>query len=96
MDMSVSTENQKKVKPEIPSLKSLERDFGQKFAYPASTKTSLPGSGMHGVIRWGAGSVCQTTDCSEVPATRLSAGMFFAYSVSESLFVCEDSLATSF
>ncbi|MFZ9184984.1 MAG: phosphomethylpyrimidine synthase ThiC [Polynucleobacter sp.] len=42
--MSVSTENQKKVKPEIPSLKSLERDFGQKFAYPASTKTYLQGS----------------------------------------------------
>ena len=39
--MSVSTENQKKAKPEIPSLKSLERDFGQKFAYPASTKTYL-------------------------------------------------------
>ncbi|NBP93711.1 MAG: phosphomethylpyrimidine synthase ThiC, partial [Burkholderiaceae bacterium] len=27
-----------------PSLKSLERDFGQKFAYPASTKTYLEGS----------------------------------------------------
>ena len=33
-----------KSKPEIPSLKSLERDFGQKFAYPASTKTYLEGS----------------------------------------------------
>ena len=33
-----------KVKPEIPSLKSLERDFGQKFAYPASSKTYLTGS----------------------------------------------------
>ena len=33
-----------KTKPEIPSLKSLERDFGQKFAYPASTKTYLAGS----------------------------------------------------
>ncbi len=31
-------------KHEIPSLKSLERDFGQKFAYPASTKTYLQGS----------------------------------------------------
>ena len=31
-------------KHEIPSLKSLERDFGQKFAYPASTKTYLAGS----------------------------------------------------
>lgn len=44
--MSVSTDikDQKKSKPEIPSLKSLERDFGQKFAYPASTKTYLEGS----------------------------------------------------
>ena len=33
-----------KSKQEIPSLKSLERDFGQKFAYPASTKTYLEGS----------------------------------------------------
>ena len=33
-----------KTKHEIPSLKSLERDFGQKFAYPASTKTYLQGS----------------------------------------------------
>jgi phosphomethylpyrimidine synthase len=38
MDMS-DTKN--KSKQEIPSLKSLERDFGQKFAYPASTKTYL-------------------------------------------------------
>jgi len=34
----------KTTKHEIPSLKSLERDFGQKFAYPASTKTYLQGS----------------------------------------------------
>ena len=33
-----------KSKHEIPSLKSLEHDFGQKFAYPASTKTYLEGS----------------------------------------------------
>ena len=33
-----------KSKSEIPSLKSLEHDFGQKFAYPASTKTYLEGS----------------------------------------------------
>ncbi len=33
-----------KTKHGIPSLKSLERDFGQKFAYPASTKTYLQGS----------------------------------------------------
>jgi len=41
--MSVS-EKSKPAKAEIPSLKSLERDFGQKFAYPASTKTYLQGS----------------------------------------------------
>ena len=39
----MSKDNQK-AKHEIPSLKSLERDFGQKFAYPASTKTYLQGS----------------------------------------------------
>ena len=39
----MSTSNPK-TKHEIPSLKSLERDFGQKFAYPASTKTYLQGS----------------------------------------------------
>ena len=39
----MSTKNPK-TKPEIPSLKSLERDFGQKFAYPASSKTYLAGS----------------------------------------------------
>ena len=33
-----------KSKSEIPSLKSLEHDFSQKFAYPASTKTYLEGS----------------------------------------------------
>ena len=33
-----------KTKQEIPSLKSLERDFSQKFAYPASSKTYLQGS----------------------------------------------------
>ena len=42
-EMDVST-NKEKTKHEIPSLKSLERDFGQKFAYPASTKTYLQGS----------------------------------------------------
>jgi phosphomethylpyrimidine synthase len=41
MDMS---DTQNKTKHEIPSLKSLEQDFGQKFAYPASTKTYLEGS----------------------------------------------------
>ncbi|MEY4524546.1 MAG: hypothetical protein RIR27_1622, partial [Pseudomonadota bacterium] len=41
MDMS---DTNIKSKQEIPSLKSLERDFGQKFAYPASTKTYLEGS----------------------------------------------------
>ena len=40
----MSSGNQKSSKHEIPSLKSLERDFGQKFAYPASTKTYLQGS----------------------------------------------------
>ena len=44
MSVSTDTKDQKKSKPEIPSLKSLERDFGQKFAYPASTKTYLEGS----------------------------------------------------
>jgi phosphomethylpyrimidine synthase len=42
MDMSAGSP--KNSKNEIPSLKSLERDFGQKFAYPASTKTYLQGS----------------------------------------------------
>ena len=42
--MSTSKSANKNVKHEIPSLKSLERDFGQKFAYPASTKTYLQGS----------------------------------------------------
>jgi phosphomethylpyrimidine synthase len=42
--MDMSTGNPKTTKHEIPSLKSLERDFGQKFAYPASTKTYLQGS----------------------------------------------------
>ena len=36
--------NKQNTKHEIPSIKSLERDFGQKFAYPASTKTYLQGS----------------------------------------------------
>ncbi|MEY4112317.1 MAG: hypothetical protein RL082_818 [Pseudomonadota bacterium] len=44
MSVSTDTKDQKRSKPEIPSLKSLERDFGQKFAYPASTKTYLEGS----------------------------------------------------
>ena len=38
------SDTKNKSKQEIPSLKSLERDFGQKFAYPASTKTYLEGS----------------------------------------------------
>jgi phosphomethylpyrimidine synthase len=41
MDMSVT---QNKTKHEIPTLKSLEQDFSQKFAYPSSTKTYLEGS----------------------------------------------------
>lgn len=40
----MSTTATKNSKHEIPSLKSLERDFGQKFAYPASMKTYLQGS----------------------------------------------------
>ena len=32
MSVSTDTKDQKRSKPEIPSLKSLERDFGQKFA----------------------------------------------------------------
>jgi len=35
--MSTGKPEGKNAKHEIPSLKSLERDFGQKFAYPAST-----------------------------------------------------------
>ena len=42
--MSTADVKTKPAKPEIPTLKSLERDFGQKFAYPASTKTYLEGS----------------------------------------------------
>jgi phosphomethylpyrimidine synthase len=42
--MSTGNSTTKNAKHEIPSLKSLERDFGQKFAYPASTKTYLQGS----------------------------------------------------
>ncbi len=42
--MSTGKASSKNVKHEIPSLKSLERDFGQKFAYLASTKTYLQGS----------------------------------------------------
>ena len=42
--MSTGKPKTKNAKHEIPSLKSLERDFGQKFAYPASTKTYLEGS----------------------------------------------------
>ncbi|MDP3621988.1 MAG: phosphomethylpyrimidine synthase ThiC, partial [Polynucleobacter sp.] len=42
--MSTTETKAKPAKPEIPTLKSLERDFGQKFAYPASTKTYLEGS----------------------------------------------------
>ena len=42
--MSTGKPESKNAKHEIPSLKSLERDFGQKFAYPASTKTYLEGS----------------------------------------------------
>ena len=38
------SKSKNQTKHEIPSLKSLERDFGQKFAYPASTKTYLQGS----------------------------------------------------
>ncbi len=38
------SDTKNKTKHEIPSLKSLERDFDQKFAYPASTKTYLEGS----------------------------------------------------
>ncbi|MDH6420313.1 hypothetical protein M2131_000254 [Polynucleobacter sphagniphilus] len=36
--------NTSKTKTAIPSIQSLEKDFGQKFAYPASTKTYLQGS----------------------------------------------------